>query len=213
MSYWEPEIVDKDVQHKMPKKFQYRWNGPFAVGERDGDHFNINVTGVKALVNPGRLRKYYTWTDDPWENEAEHALRPGKSIDSGEIEQGDMIAVALTMSETSSRPFAIGRVIAKRGIDDFLIHWFGNVTGKLEGTYKPRWNVRDGDGKVSSYYAQTKHGEVGTYAHTSEVAGVTIRRRNILHFGFQLVFNNKLPVGLKRLMHANKTIHWEIPRK
>jgi transposase InsO family protein len=31
VSYWEPEIVDKDIKHRMPKKFQYRWNGPFAV--------------------------------------------------------------------------------------------------------------------------------------------------------------------------------------
>ena len=134
-------------------------------------------------------------------------------MDSGEIENGDMIAVALTMSETSSRPFAIGRVLEKRQGDDFLIHWYGNTTGKLEGTYKPRWNVKDGDGKVTRYYAQTRYSEVGTQAHTSQVAGVTIRKRNILHFGFQLVFDDKLPLELKRAMQANKSIHWSIPRK
>ena len=117
------------------------------------------------------------------------------------------------MSETSSRPFAIGRVLEKREGDDYLIHWYGNTTGKLEGTYRPRWGVKDGNGSISSYYSQTRHGEVGTHAHTSEVAGVRIRKKNILHFGFQLVFDDKLPVELKRLMHANKKIQWAIPRK
>ena len=121
--------------------------------------------------------------------------------------------VALAMSETSSRPFAIGRVLEVRKGDDYLIHWYGNTTGKLEGTYRPRWSVKDGAGKIDSYYSQTRHGEVGTYAHTSEAVGVRIRKKNILHFGFQLVFDDKLPVELKRLMQANRKIHWAIPRK
>ena len=197
----------------MPKKFQYRWNGPFAIDEREGDHYYVTIKGVKTLVNPGRLRKYYTWTDDPWENEEEQAIRPGKEIDSGEVEVGDMIVVALTMTEKMSRPFAVGRVIHKRNEDDFLIHWYGNTSRQLEGTYRPEWRVKDGDGETTSYFSQTKQGEIGTQAYTSELAGQVIRKNNIRHFGFQLVFDDRLPVGLKRLMHANDDIDWAIPRE
>ena len=124
-----------------------------------------------------------------------------------------MIVVSLTMTEKMSRPFAIGKVIQKRSEDDFLIHWFGNATRKLEGTYRPEWKVKDGEGKTTSYFSQTRHGEVGTQAYTSESAGQIIRKNNIRHFGFQLEFDDKLSVELKRLMHANDKIGWVIPRK
>ena len=101
----------------------------------------------------------------------------------------------------------------KRGEDDYLINWYGNTSRQLEGTYRPEWKVRDGHGKNTSYFSQTRKGEVGTKAFTSETAGQVIKRKNIQHFGFQLVFDDKLPVELKRLMHANKGIGWEIPRK
>ena len=129
------------------------------------------------------------------------------------MEVGDLIAVALTMSEEMSRPFAIGRVLRKRDEDDYLIHWYGSTSRKLEGTYRPEWVVKDGEGETTSYFSQTKKGEVGTQAFTSELAGQVIQRHNILHFGFQLVFDDKLPIELKRLMHENVDIAWAIPRK
>jgi hypothetical protein len=42
----------------MPRKLQYKWNGPFAIEERENDHYYINRKGKRVLANPGRLRKY-----------------------------------------------------------------------------------------------------------------------------------------------------------
>jgi hypothetical protein len=213
VSYWEPEIVDKAITHVMPKKFQYRWNGPFSILEREGDHYYVEIKGKKTLVNPGRLRKYYTWINDPWENEEIQEEQPGKAMNTGEIEVGDMVVVPLVTARKSSRPFAIGRVIAIRERDDFLVHWYGNATGKLEGTYKPEWHVSNGVGSAGIYYAQHRREEAGTVAYTSEEAGQIVHKKNIRHFGFQLVFDDSLPVSLKRVMHKDTSIKWKIPKK
>jgi hypothetical protein len=146
VSLWEPEIADKAIQHVMPKKLQYKWNGPFAIEERENDHYYIHRKGKRILANPGRLRKYYTWTNDPWENEEDQDKPPGKDIDSGEIEVGDMIVVSLKTTAKMSRPFAVGKVTAIREHGIYLIHWHGNVLRKLEGTYRPEWVIATEDG-------------------------------------------------------------------
>jgi hypothetical protein len=212
VSYWQPEIVDKDITHVMPKKLQYRWNGPYPVLERENDHYYVEIKGVRTLVNPGRLRKYYKWVNDPWENEGEHYPQPGRQLDSGEVGVGDLIVVALTTTKRNSRPFAIGRVLEiEEG--NFSIHWFGNANHKLEGTYRPEWRVCENGRDTKVYYSQVNHEEEGTEAFTSGRAGQVIKRHNILHFGFQLVYNDQLPLELKRKMHANDKINWNIPKE
>ena len=86
VSYWQPEIADRAITHVMSKKLQYRWNGPYPVLERENDHFHVEIKGVRTLVNPGRLRKYYKWVDDPWEREGDGLRRPGRQLNSGEVE-------------------------------------------------------------------------------------------------------------------------------
>jgi hypothetical protein len=213
VSYWQPEIVDKDITHVMPKKFQYRWNGPYPVLERENDHFYVEIKGVRTLVNPGRLRKYITWVSDPWESEGTGLIQPGRQLDCGEPEVGDLIAVALTTGRNNSRPFAIGRVIGLNDDESYSIHWFGNAKNQLEGTYRPEWRVCENGKDTKVYHSQVQHGEEGAVAHTSGRAGQVIRRSNILHFGFQLVYNDRLPVDLKRKMHANDKIAWAIPKE
>ena len=55
VSYWEPEIKDKDIEHVMPKKFQYRWNGPFAIGEREGKKLLCDDQGCENLGQPRKI--------------------------------------------------------------------------------------------------------------------------------------------------------------
>jgi hypothetical protein len=50
-------------------------------------------------------------------------------------------------------------------------------------------------------------------AYTSDKAGQVIKKHNILHYGFQLMFDDRLPKELKRKMHENPKIGWSIPRK
>ena len=88
----------------------------------------------------------------------------------------------------------------------------GNTTGQLEGTYRPEWRVYDQGELVRIYYSQQSEQEENTHACTSGRVGQTIRRKNILHFGFQLVYNDRLPTELKRRMHENSKIKWSIPK-
>ena len=213
VSYWQPEIKDTGINHVVPKKFQYRWNGPFPVLEREDVHYYVEIKGKRTLVNPGRLRKYYTWVNDPWEQEEEQERRLVAQMDTGEVETGDLVVVALTTHAGNSRPFAVGRVseVSETGI--YQVHWMGNTTGQLEGTYRPEWRVYDRGKLVRIYYSQRDEGDENTHACTSESVGQTIRRKNILHFGFQLVYDDRLPTELKRKMHENSNIKWSIPKE
>ena len=106
----------------MPKKFQYRWNGPFPVLERKEDHYYVEIKGKRTLVNPGRLRKYHTWVDDPWEQEESQEQRLVARMDTGEVATGDLVVVALTTHKGNSRPFAVGRVIEIESAGNYQIH-------------------------------------------------------------------------------------------
>ena len=58
VSFWEPEAKDVDILNVIPQKLQNRWQGPYCVIGRDGDHYEIDRRGVRLLVNPNRLRRH-----------------------------------------------------------------------------------------------------------------------------------------------------------
>ena len=64
VSFWEPEAKDVDILNVIPQKLQNRWQGPYCIISRDGDHYEIDRRGVRLLVNPNRLRRYYSWISD-----------------------------------------------------------------------------------------------------------------------------------------------------
>ena len=212
VSYWKPEAVDPDIEHIMPKKLQYRWEGPYTIQGRENDHYLMDRKNKVILTNPGRLRKYLTWTNDPWEGEENEPVELGKPMDTGVIEEGDMIVIALEMTHDMTRPFAIGKVLADRGSDGYLIHWYGNSTRELEGTYRPEWWVGTGRER-RVYHAENHQGEVGVIPHTSDEVGQVIMKRHIVHYGFHLRYDDRLPTQLKRKMHNGTWVHWQIPKE
>ena len=208
VSYWVPEIADKQIKHKMPKKFQYRWEGPYNVTEKYGDHYYIVRKGVKTLVNPGRLRKYHLWAEDSLDDEANDEPPDGTEMDIGEPKIGDLIAISLNPRPGSERPFAVGKILNISNIGAYEIHWYGNSSKELEGTYRPEWRRQVNKTSTSTYYAEDREEGTQSKPFTTQTAKMTIKRNNIQHFGFKLQYNDRLPVPLLRAMNKNPKIKW-----
>jgi hypothetical protein len=117
-----------------------------------------------------------------------------------------MVVIALSGND-KIRPFAIARILEIRGADDYHVQWFGNENGQLQGTYRPEWRVMEEGEKVKVYFSERVE-ESGAKRFTSDSAGVTITRAHVQHFGFRLLYNDRLPVTLKRKMKDNKSINW-----
>ena len=112
-----------------------------------------------------------------------------------------MIIIALRAKPGRERPFAVAKIvdIDEKGL--YLVHWHGHLDNKVEGTYRKGWRVPE-RGSSRAYYAPQMGNEEGAYAFTSERAGMTVKRNNIKHFGFQLTYNDRLPVKLVRAIEA-----------
>jgi hypothetical protein len=211
VSYWDPEIADKAIEPVMPKKLQYRWTGPHLVEKREGDHYYIARRGKSTLASPGRLRAYETWCHEPV---VEQPHAEDQAPESKVPELGQMVVVPLETRVGRSRPFAVGKITAVRRGGAFLIHWFGNPHGQMEGAYRPAWRVRVADaGQGVTYSAEQDLIHRGAAPRTSDTENQIIRSRNITHWGFQLQHNDRLPTRILRAIHKDPRIGWEIPKK
>jgi hypothetical protein len=82
----------------------------------------------------------------------------------------------------------------------------------VEGTYRPEWRSPRGKGDIHIQYSEGVDDEPGAYKFTSVGAKMTVKRRNILHFGFKLLYNDRLPPTLLKRLHANTELNWKIPK-
>ena len=199
-------MKDTDITVKMPKKFQYRWTGPFKIVDRDGDHYNIDKNGKRVLVNPGRLRPYFHWAEEPWEGDEDEDEENSRYLDEGEPKVGDMVIVALLPEPGFERPFAVGEIIEITNSAEYILHWYGNRDFKIEGTYRPEWR-RSHNRRPRSYYSETPERPTDE-AFTSRTAQMRLLRKQIKHFGFKLTYNDRLPKEVLLKIKANKTIKW-----
>jgi hypothetical protein len=162
------------------------------------------------LVNLGRLRKYHLWTESPWEDEDD--TEPPSEMDEGEPKIGDFVAIGLELNKHGTRPFAIGQIREISETGTYEIHWFGNTERNVEGTYRPEWRSPKGESGTHIQYSDNVKNDTSAYRFTSVEAKMTIKRRNILHFGFDLLYNDRLPPTLLKKLHANTDLNWKIPR-
>jgi hypothetical protein len=213
VNLWVPQVPDRAIAHTMPQKLQYRWSGPHCVLDKEGSHYKIDRNGKDMLVNPNRLRMYHEWLHEAWAHEDEGDLDQSKIIDDGEPEVGDLITVSLEVSRKSRRAFAIGQILEIRADDEYWVHWWGNSETAMEGTYRPEWRTPIGENDIQVHYSEKKGDERGTVPFTSDDHEFVVRRRHIQHFGFNTLFNDRLPVELKRKMHKNPMIQWYMPGK
>ena len=121
-----------------------------------------------------------------------------------------MVIVALRVKPGRERPFAVAEILDIDESGIYLVHWHGNIDNNIEGTYRKEWRVPVRGGS-RAYYAPQMGNEKGAYAFTSERAGMTVKRNNIKHFGFQLTYNDRLPVKLMKAIESNPGIQW--PKK
>ena len=162
------------------------------------------------LVNPGRLRKYHLWTESPWEDEDE--VEPPTGMDKEDPKVGHLVAVGLELNPHSTRPFAIGQIREISEAGSYIIHWYGNTDRNVEGTYRPEWRSPTGKDTTHIQYKSEIENDTGAYRFTSVEAKMDVKRRNILHFGFDLLYNDRLPPTLLKKLRANTNLNWKIPK-
>lgn len=204
VSLWEPQSADPDLDHVMPKKLQYRWSGPYKVLERDGDHYYINRRGERLQANPGRLRTYHKWSEEPVEwahEEAESETHIGR----GAPTPGQLVVIPLELRRDMSRPFAIARIEAVREDGTYLVWWWGNRDNVMEGTYRPGW-VAGLQARRSTQYAAENPGQMNPC--TSDTTGQSVFREHLKYWGFKLQYNDRLPAEVLQLIYSDEDIQW-----
>jgi transposase InsO family protein len=205
VSFWEPEAADTDLDHVMPKKLQYRWSGPHQILERDGDHYYINRRGERLQVNPGRLRTYHKWSDEPVGRQLEQDPEAVTQIAQGEPTVGQMVVIPLELRLDMSRPFAVAKIKAVREDGSYLVDWWGNRDSRMEGTYRPGW-VNSQQARHSRSYAAENPGQLAPC--TSDTTGQIVFREHLKYWGFRLQYDDRLPDELKQLLHGDISINW-----
>jgi hypothetical protein len=224
VSYWEPEIAEKEIEHVIPRKLQYRWTGPHKIDRREGNHYYIHRKGEVRQVNPGRLRKYHSWTEDQLEGgkesevdqeQAQEGVLGGSESQELDVgpQVGDMVIVALQLTKRQSRPFIVGKVMAARPGSQYLLRWFGNEQGDMSGTYRPRWDVVDSSGQKKRFYSHDNEGNIAAQPVTSDTRGEIVCDRHILVSGFQLQFDDRLPREVQHQIHDSSGISWYMPER
>jgi hypothetical protein len=112
-----------------------------------------------------------------------------------------------------SRPFAVGKIIEVRPGGKYLVHWFGNETGHMEGTYRPEWTVTLAGGETkTTYSAQRELEHRDARAYTSDDADQIVTTERIVCWGFELQYNDQLPVKVLRRINDEPRIGWSIPK-
>ena len=131
-------------------------------------------------------------------------------MDEGEPDVGDLVAISLLPEPGRERPFAIGRVLAIARGGVYVIHWYGNKERSVEGTYRPEWRSPIGQGSSQTFYTENSEEESEAYKFTTKEAGMTVKRKAIKHFGFQIQYNDRLPKSLIQKLNDDPTIKWSI---
>ena len=142
------------------------------------------------------------------DDEANNEPPDDAEMDIGEPKIGDLIAVSLIPRPGSERPFAVGKILNISNTGVYEVHWYGNSSRELEGTYRPEWRRQVNKTSTSTYYAENREAGTQSNPFTTREAKMTLRRNNIQHFGFKLQYNDRLPVPLLRTMHKNPKIKW-----
>jgi transposase InsO family protein len=207
VSYWVPEIADKNIKHVMPRKLQYRWDGPHEIVSRSGNHYYIARNGTSILASAGRLRKYHQWHEDTVEQIVEGEQI---SVEVREPTVGDLVITPLRMRVDMSRPFAVGQILAQRPQGAFLVRWYGNELNDMGGTYRPAWRIQDSSGKSKTFYSDTNEGQVQATPCTSDLTQQTVLRKHIGIWGFRLQFDDRLDHETQVKIHKSDQIQWKL---
>ena len=175
------------------------------------------------LANPNRLRRYYQWHEHPFEGEDDAGLISGgqsqgkyRSPDSAP-RKGQLVVVRLRMTRTQPFPFHVGKILEVRegeGDPEYLVQWWGDKGGDLEGQCKPGWvesvarAQRRGTERLHYYAEGPEH--FSNESYTSDTSGTVITGEHLACWGFRLSYDDKLPSGVKRALHEDPEVEWEI---
>ena len=224
---WEPQKHDKE--RFRPKKLSMRYTGPWPVLRQEGDHYYIRRREKEMMCHTNRLRKYHEWKLDPFAPEAGQELsqasqasvqpKPRQGPRTGrEGEEEPMIgemAVVVQTSASSTEPrqaFRVGRIQNLQG-NKVTMHWYGNYREKIDGTYRKGWleaETRSRSRENRRYYFKDKANTNGCKPYSTEETKEAIMRDKLVCWGFQLAYNDKLPLSVKVALHNDERVSWRM---
>lgn len=212
VSYWTQETATPGEYR--PEKLEYRYSGPWSVTKVSEDERFVTIDtcrfGTEVKCNPDRLRRYYSWTHEPFGKEQDETKEePHGWRRDDEPEVGEMVVV---WPVKGRQPFKVGRLIRKEATGKVIVWWFqiGNHTSDMEGTRRPGWVLRR-EGRVAKkvYCASKPNGNVDP---TSEGSKDEISMKDLVCWGFGLTSTEGLPRDVLRELHHDEKprIDWRL---
>ena len=93
------------------------------------------------------------------------------------------------------------------------MRWYGNYAGRLDVTYRKGWlepETKERARENRRYYFQgKKHINKDTPYTTNEV-GEVLEAKELICWGFQLTYNDKLPLSVNIILHGDERVDWRM---
>jgi hypothetical protein len=215
---------ERKAAARVSKKLMYRWSyGHTIVSKQSPVIYMVKHATRNAVtrVHVNRLHPVDPWAEDCPDSSVPPCrlfddLVPFVQPPPEDLRVDDMVAVMMYRKEVNCSAFEIGKVLritrATRSAGKarvITVHWFGNYSDKLTGTYRPGWQ----HGKAKQLRHEFSHKRPNkTVEFTNLHTGPEILTfDNILLHGFALTPADTLPVDVLRQLSANDNIEWHLP--
>jgi hypothetical protein len=204
--------IGKDKKYKS-KKFRYKWTGPHKLHNKiNPNTYRIFHTGRKVFdtINVNRMIPYLPPDDetrdaDLHQAEEELSLPETNFLHSPQV--GDLAVVNI---DSLAEPFGVGKIIHEHNNGTYDIHWYGNQSLTLRGTYRPGFAEINDKTYTNHYYrAQRKPGlhKADHVRFTNKHSNQTITRKDILLTGLTLT-RSRLPAWVFTYLNDHQDCHF-----
>ena len=223
---WEPQKHDKT--RYRPKKLSNRYTGPWPVLRQQGSHYWIRRRGKEMMVHGNRLRHYQIWKLDPFAAEEGQDISQASQASIPPSERqgpkrgregeptpqiGEMAVIVQTggNAQQAAPKVRVGKIVNKQE-GNLVLHWYGNYRGQMDGTYQKGWLEAVGKRARENrrYYFKNKPNTVGCTPYTTQEVGETVSERELVCWGFQLTYSDKLPLSVNIILHEDERVAWKM---
>jgi hypothetical protein len=223
---WEPQKHDKT--RFRPKKLSNRYTGPWPVLRQQGNHYWIRRREKEMMVHGNRLRQYQEWKLDPFAAEegqdisqaSQSSIPPSERQGPKRGREGEPapqigeMAVIVQASQNAQQAVPnvrVGKIVDKQE-GSLVVHWYGNYRGQIDGTYQKGWleSTAKRERKNRRYYFKDKPTTVGCTPYTTEEVGESVSEGELVCWGFQLTYSDKLPLSVNIILHEDERVAWKM---
>ena len=105
----------------------------------------------------------------------------------------------------------VGKIVNKQE-GNLVLHWYGNYRGQIDGKYQKGWLEAVGKRARENrrYYFKNKPNTVGCTPYTTQEVGETVSERELVCWGFQLTYSDKLPLSVNIILHEDERVAWKM---